>query len=246
MADEAEASDVIRDIDGPFQNAPNRAQPTGNTIMNDDNVIGAFSEEHAERLTGISRHQLKSWDRDGFFEPSYAFENRRAAYSRIYSFRDIVSLRVLNDLRNEKGVSRQHLKEVSRKLTHLGDAKWTATTLYVLGKRVVFEDPRTHVKEEIVSGQQVLDIPLRVVIASTRKAVQEMNWRGPAEVGVLIRRRFVAENQIVFAGTRIPVAAVKRYLNAGFSVEDVLSEFPALTRADVRAAKSYRIEAKAA
>lgn len=214
--------------------------------MSADTIIGAFSEEHAERLTGVSRHQLKRWDRDGFFEPSYAFENRRAAYSRVYSFRDIVSLRVLNDLRNVKGVSRQHLREVSRKLAHLGDAKWTATTLYVLGKRVVFERPGTRVKEEIVSGQQVLDIPLRVVIASTRKAVREMNRRGAAEAGMIVRHRFVAENQRVFAGTRIPVAAVKRYLDAGVSEEVVLGEFPALTSADIEVARAFQERAAAA
>lgn len=211
-----------------------------------DNIIGAFSEEHAERLTGISKHQLRRWDRDGFFEPSYAFEDRRAAYSRVYSFRDIVSLRVLNDLRNVKGVSRQHLREVSRKLSHLGNARWTSTTLYVLGKRVVFVNPGTEAKEEIVSGQRVLDIPLQVVIASTRKAVDELNRRGSAETGTVVQHRFVAENQRVFAGTRIPVAAVKRYLAAGYSDRDVLSEFPALKPSDIDAARQFQEEVSAA
>lgn len=214
--------------------------------MAKDNVIGAFSEEHAERLTGISRHQLRQWDHDGFFEPSYGTADRRLPYSRVYSFRDIVSLRVLNDLRNVKKVSRQHLREVSRELAHLGDAKWTATTLYVLGKRVVFDDPRSGDRSEIVSGQKVLNIPLRVVISSTRKAVKEMNRRGEAVAGHLAQHRFVSENQVVFAGTRIPVASVREFLDAGYSHKAVLEEYPVLTEADLKVAIEYQGEGRAA
>jgi DNA-binding transcriptional MerR regulator len=123
------------------------------------NVIGAFSEEHAEKLTGISKSQLRRWDRIGFLKPSYGQADRGEPFSRLYSFRDLVSLRVLNDLRNNKKVPLQHLRKVSEYLSHLGDARWTSTSLYVLGRRVVFEDPATRLKSEIVSGQRVLDIP---------------------------------------------------------------------------------------
>jgi len=49
--------------------------------MSDDNVVGAFSEEHAERLSGVSRNQLRRWERIGFLRPSYGCEDRRSAYS---------------------------------------------------------------------------------------------------------------------------------------------------------------------
>ena len=214
--------------------------------MKEDNVLGAFSEDHAVQLTGISHHQLRRWDRDGFFKPSFGFSNRRAAFSRVYSFRDIVSLRVLNDLRHEMGVSLQHLREVSKHLAHLGDSPWTAATLYVLGKRVVFDDPRTHERQEIVSGQRVLDIPLRVAISSTRKAVSDMNQRGAAVVGHVDRNRYVAENQAVFSGTRIPVATVQRYLAAGYTPAAIVKEYPSLTNADIEMAKNYLGEDAAA
>jgi DNA-binding transcriptional MerR regulator len=61
--------------------------------------IAAFSEEQVERLTGLNTAQLRYWDRMGFFQPSYAGENRRIAYSRIYSFKDVVGLRTLGLLR---------------------------------------------------------------------------------------------------------------------------------------------------
>jgi len=214
--------------------------------MSDENVIGAFSEEHAERLTGISRSQLRRWDRMGFLVPSYAWEDRRSPYSRIYSFRDIVSLRVLNDLRNNKKVPLQHLRQVSSRLSHLGDAKWTATVLYVLGKRVVFDDPRTSQREEIVSRQRVFDIPLRVVISSTRQAVKEMNRRGEAEVGKIAQARFVMQNEPVFAGTRIPVASIKRFVDEGYPAAKIIREYPELTAADIETARAFQDRRNAA
>src|SRR4051794_25525186 len=107
--------------------------------MRGSEVVGAFGEDAAARLSGLSVNQLRTWDRTGFFTPSYAESNRRLPYSRIYSFRDLVSLRVLGRLRNEFEVPLQHLRKVSEKLAALGDERWTGCTLYVLGRRVVFD-----------------------------------------------------------------------------------------------------------
>jgi len=171
--------------------------------------------------------------------PSFAEADRRLPYSRIYSFRDIVSLRVLGQLRNVHNVSRQHLRQVSEKLAHLGESKWTATTLYVLGKKVVFADPRDDRRTEIVSGQHVFDIPLRLVISDTRKAISDLNQRSEHETGKIVHGKFTLQNEPVFEGTRIPVAAIRRYLDAGYSTSSILLEFPDLTSADVEVARSF-------
>ena len=55
------------------------------------NVIAAVSEEHAERLTGITKSQLRYWDRTTFYVPRFAAHDRSMAFSRVYSFR-IVAL----------------------------------------------------------------------------------------------------------------------------------------------------------
>ena len=111
--------------------------------MENSNIIGAFSEEQAAELSGVSVNQLRRWDDNGFFRPAFGVRQKRVPFGRIYSFRDIVSLRVLNVLRNEERIPLRHLKEVSEKLSHLGDARWTATTLFVFGKKVVIsEGPR--------------------------------------------------------------------------------------------------------
>lgn len=204
--------------------------------MNDENVIGAFSEWQAARISGLSLNQLRSWNAQGLFKPSFGSSKSRIPYGKIYSFRDLVSLQILNDLRNEKKIPLAHLKQVSENLAHLGDQRWTAATLYVLGKRVVFDNPQTNVREEIVSGQRVFNIPLRVVIRSTRDKIQQLNERAD-RAGKFERQRFVAQNEEVFAGTRIPVSLVREYLEAGFGVDAIKSEFPTLEAADIDAAK---------
>ena len=208
--------------------------------MKQEKVIGAFSEADAARLSSLSVGQLRAWDSKGFLKPSYAEVDRHLPYSRIYSFRDIVSLRVLGQLRNTHKVPLQHLRKVFDTLAHLGDAKWTATTLYVLGKRVVFTDPANAQRVEVVSGQRVFDIPLRLVISDTRKAIANLNHRDETESGKVVHGKFTLQNEPVFEGTRIPVSTVKRYLDANFSPEAIMMEFPDLTRTDIEMARHYQ------
>ena len=206
--------------------------------MEGETIIGAFSEEQAQRLSGVSLNQLRRWDADGFFQPSIA-DLKRVPFGRVYSFRDIVSLRVLNDLRNKNKIPLSHLRDVSQTLAHFGDERWTKTTLYVLGRRVVFDDPRTDLRQEVVSGQRVFDIPLRVVIASTKKAVLQLGERAD-KAGQIVRARFVSQNEPVMAGTRVPVSAVQDFARAGYSADRIIKEFPDLTLADVEAAVEFK------
>jgi Predicted transcriptional regulators len=96
-------------------------------------VIAVFTADQASRLTGVSRRQLGSWDRNGFFKPSIVY-GERGAYARLYSFRDLLSLKVLNQLRNKTRVSLDHLREVKRDLSHLGE--------YMRGSSIGWQRPR--------------------------------------------------------------------------------------------------------
>lgn len=203
--------------------------------MESENVIGAFSEEQAASISGLSIYQIRFWNKDGLIRPSFDAGQRGIPYGRLYSFRDLVSLQILDDLRNGKKVPLSHLREVSDKLAHMGDEKWIRSTLYVLGRRVVFENPGTKQREEIVSGQRVFDIPLRVVARNTREKIRKLNDR-TAKAGTAEKRRFVSGNRRVFAGTRVPVSGVIDFLRAGYSTEAILREFPDLMPEDVTCA----------
>ena len=212
--------------------------------MENSNIIGAFSEEQAAKLSGVSINQLRRWDAMNFFQPAFGVRQKGVPFGRIYSFRDIVSLRVLNVLRNDERIPLRHLREVSTKLSHLGDTRWTATTLFVFGKKVVISDgPRR--KREVVSGQHVLDIPLKVVIANMRRAVAEMNQR-ERKSGSISRTRYIAQNEPVISGTRILVSSIQDFASVGYSHNQILREYPDLTMADIDAALAYQLDTKAA
>lgn len=209
-------------------------------------VIAAFSEEQVQRLTNISKTQLRYWDRTNFFSPSYADEDRGQAYSRVYSFRDVVCLHVLNAIRNEARVSLPHLRDVKEKLAHLGDDLWARTTLYVLNRQVIFDNPKTRAREEITTGQGVLQIPLEVARGRMEDAVKLLWSRDKTKIGTVEKLRNVARNKPVIAGTRIPIQAIKNFSEAGYTVKQIIAEYPDLTPKDVEAALSYRSEKAAA
>ncbi|HXY98815.1 MAG TPA: DUF433 domain-containing protein [Stellaceae bacterium] len=207
--------------------------------MDERKPIAMFSEEITSRLTGVSVRQLRYWDSDGFFSPSFGYEDRSKPYSRLYSFRDLVALKVLNGLRNEVKVPLGHLREVKERLLSLGEKLWGETTLYVHNKRVVFVNPETDTLEEVVSGQGVLQIPLLVASANMREAIRLLNQRKPETIGKFEKRRDVADNQLVIAGTRIPVQNIKAFAAQGYSVDQIKLEYPTLTEEDIQAAINY-------
>jgi uncharacterized protein (DUF433 family) len=204
--------------------------------MSADVVIATFSEEQAERLTGLSRRQLRHWDSTGFLVPTFADEDRSNLYSRVYSFLDIVALRTLGVLRRQYGISLQHLRRVAAKMREMDLDVWTGTTLYVLNRGVIFEEPGTGKPQEIASGQYVLPLPLQVVVSDTRAAVADL-WRRPQDkIGHVEHTRNISANYLVVAGTRVRVSSIKRLAEDGYTIDQIRAEYPQLTADDVKAA----------
>jgi uncharacterized protein (DUF433 family) len=216
------------------------------TIHSPNQVVSAFTEDQASRLTGVSVHQLRYWDRTGLFSPQFADENRRAAYSRVYSFLDITALRVLNVLTKQYSVSVQHLREVAEKLCALDNGAWSRVTLYVLKRRVNFDDPKDGRQREIVSGQYSIGIPLETVVSDTRRDIKGLSERDTGQIGKIQRNRNVSHNAPVISGTRIPVRAIKNFYEDGYTVEQIIAEYPSLSAVDVIAAIEFEQGNKAA
>lgn len=211
-------------------------------------IIAAFSEEQTSKLTGISMAQLRYWDRTNFYRPMFADDNRRVPFSRVYSFLDIAALRVLNVLRNQYDVPLQHLRDVSEKLGQLGEEKkWTGVRLYALRKKVIWIDRDNELPQEIVSQQYVVPtMLLEAVIADARRDIEELNVRDQSRLGKIERSRHVNHNAPVVAGTRITVAAIRRFHEAGYSNSQILSEYPDLTEEDIEAALAFDSDRAAA
>lgn len=199
-------------------------------------VVSAFTEEQVERLTSIAVSRLRYWDRTDFFKPSFAASNRRSSYSRIYSFTDIASLRVIASLMNQFNVPLQHLRHVISKLGKMDNAAWVRTTLYVMNRKVIFDDAESGRQQEIVSGQYMIGIELENVLSDTRRDVASLSKRDSEKVGEIVKARNIAHNALVISGTRVPIRNIQEFADEGYSVEKILLEYPTLTATDIKAA----------
>ncbi|MCI0424323.1 MAG: helix-turn-helix domain-containing protein [Actinobacteria bacterium] len=69
----------------------------------------AYTAEQACRLSGCTHHQLRYWDRVGLVSPSVQGSGGRPGVRRLYSFRDLVGLRVVRSLL-DNGMSLQRVR----------------------------------------------------------------------------------------------------------------------------------------
>lgn len=68
-----------------------------------------FTAQQASSLAGCTHHQLRYWDRVGLVSPSIQGTGGRPGVRRLYSFRDLVALRVVKSLL-DNGMSLQRVR----------------------------------------------------------------------------------------------------------------------------------------
>lgn len=206
-------------------------------MTNVTNVFTAFSVEHAARVTGLSKTRLSRWDKLGFFSPENADDDDRGnAYSRVYSFADLVGLRALAVLTDEHGISIQELKKTAPELAKRSMRPWSEISLAVVKKKVVW-DLETIPRDR--HGQLIgAFIPLETIATQVAERAERLRNRNMSLLGSTERHRFIAHNAEVLAGTRIPVKTVESFIDAGYSDKDIIAEYPTLTKIDVQFVRS--------
>jgi DNA-binding transcriptional MerR regulator len=96
-----------------------------------------WTAPQAARLTGLGYARLDNWARTGFLRPSLAEAHGKGS-TRLYSFRDLVALRVARELR-DAGISLQGLRKVVAELrAREGVEQPLASTWLVTDGRDVF------------------------------------------------------------------------------------------------------------
>jgi hypothetical protein len=208
-------------------------------VQDISNLIALFSEAQVERLTGLSTARLRSWARAGFFKPNSVEDATGRTVNRFYTFKGVVALRTLGLLQVKERVPLRHLREVAERLHHQKDELWTVTTLYIVKQEVVFDTPETGRPQELFLGQAVPAIALATIIADISAAIVELTKRRVETIGKIAQHRTILRNAWVVDGTRIPVAALQRLHEDGYSVAGIIEEYPDLTAADVAAALAH-------
>jgi uncharacterized protein (DUF433 family) len=201
----------------------------------------AFTVDDMQRLTGLSERQLRYWDKTGFFSPQVAEDDLRRPFSRIYSFRDIVGLRTIAELRER--VPLQELRRIGKWLHERHDTPWASLRFYLVGRRVFFDDPETDTPTATrPAGQAAFKktvFDLEPIVHNMREASKRLREREPSQIGKVTRHRYVMSNTPVLSGTRIPTSAIWHFHRAGYSVDMILQQYPRLTREDVVAAIAH-------
>jgi uncharacterized protein (DUF433 family) len=202
----------------------------------------AVSERHAAKLSGFSVRRLRAWDARGLVGPSIKRQFSERNTVRLYAFDDIVELLVASALVDAGRPPCQ----IRRVVEHLRERDYRAPLrelrFAVSGDRISFQHPDGLWEGDQAPDQvvlyQVLD--LEAIKARIRRSVRPSREQ---EAGHVERRRGVLGSKAVFAGTRVPVAAVEAYLERGLPDERILEAFPELTREDVEAARRSRASA---
>jgi DNA-binding transcriptional MerR regulator len=79
-----------------------------------------FTADQACRLTGCTPHQLRYWDRIRLVKPTVQETRGRPGVRRLYSFRDLVALKVVRSLL-DGGMSLQRVRKAYEYLRKKGD-----------------------------------------------------------------------------------------------------------------------------
>lgn len=149
--------------------------------------LGAFSADIARNIVGITYRQLDYWDKTALIRPSVQRAKGRGS-RRLYSFEDLVELRVVAKLlaagvslpavRKATRYLRQHFTDVVRPLARLA--------LQADGKRIlVSTTDGKHLIDATAGGQVVITVAIAPIVKDLRERVIEL--RTQREVTVKVR-----------------------------------------------------------
>jgi DNA-binding transcriptional MerR regulator len=196
----------------------------------------AVPDKQAIKLAGISMRQLRYWEQIGLVVPSVREQISARNTVRLYSFQDLLELLVAAELRHRPGISLQHIQ---RLVSHLRDRDFDAPLrelkFATRGSEIYIQYPDGNWSGDSAPDQLIYHQVL--ALDEVEAKIRTLRDRDPGTAGRVVRRRGVHGSKPIFAGTRIPVDTVQRYLRAGYGTRAIIREYPSLTPADIEAAR---------
>jgi DNA-binding transcriptional MerR regulator len=196
----------------------------------------AFPDTQARQLAGVSMRRLRYWEQVGLVVPSIKRRLSEHNTVRLYSYQDLLALLVVSALRTERDMSLQKIRRIVKHLRSRGyQAPLRELKFATVGREIYFQHPDGIWEgdlrpDQVVIYEVILLDPLRLRIDSAAR-------RSAGDAGRVEKRRGVHASAPVFAGTRIRVATVQRYLQQGYLTDAILEAFPDLKVEDVDEAR---------
>ena len=154
-----------------------------------------------------------------------------------YTLEDLVQGRVVRDLEGRE-IDIRVITAIVRALRVEGHRRPLSSLSWATaGQDIYVGYPDGNWVEGRHPGQQVIPevLNLNRIRAEARTAIR----RPEAFAGQVERRRGALGSKQVFAGTRIPLAAIRPYVERGYPDERILEAFPDLRPADVAAGRAH-------
>ncbi len=198
-------------------------------------AVVAMSRARAARLARLSVRQLTYWDKRGVASPSIVKQVSPGKVVQLYAYRELMALLVAAELR-EQGISLPHIREVVARLAARGyESPLTQLAFATAGREIFFRNEDGtweggRAPDQVIFHQVLNLEPIRARIESSAK-------RSAQTVGLIEKRRGALGSKALVSGTRIPVATIKRYLDDGADVAEIVQAFPALRVEDVEAVR---------
>jgi uncharacterized protein (DUF433 family) len=82
-------------------------------------------------------------------------------------------------------------------------------------------------------------IDMAAVAGEVEEAIRRLPERLPEEIGQVVRRRGIMRGVPIIAGTRIPTETIAWFHGHGYSLTEIIENFPRLTPRDVEAAIAF-------
>lgn len=198
-----------------------------------DEQLVVFTRARVADLAGVRQSRLNYWERTELVRPTVSerLTPRRAV--RLYDFQDMMSVLIIAELRGQQ-ISLQHIRQI---VSHLRERafKVSEVVFAIAGRRVHFQTPDGKWEDTVQRGQIVLHQVLK--LAPLRARVERAADRDPETVGQIERRRGAHGSKPLIAGTRVPVASVRAFLDDGADIGAILAAYPSLEPADVEQVK---------
>lgn len=195
----------------------------------------AFPDTQARQLAGVSMRRLRYWEQAGLVVPSIKRRLGARNTVRLYDYQDLLALLVVAALRTDQEMSLQKIRRVVGHLRSrgyqapLGELRFTT-----VGGEIYFQHRDGTWEGDLRPDQLVLAEVIQM--DPLRLRIDEAAARPGGDAGRVDKRRGVHASAPVFAGTRIRVATVQRYLRHGYGTDAILAAFPGLRPEDVEEA----------
>lgn len=204
------------------------------TVEIQDELIGVSAKRAAE-IARITTGRLRRWEACGLVRPRVR-RQLGGKTVRLYGFMELFELLIVRELEDAVPTHVRKLRRLLEDLRTSYEHPWSELRWAHDRGEIFWQHPDGTWSGERRPNQGVLveTIDLNVIRARVRRSVQ----RDPETYGQVVKRRGVLASTPVIAGTRTPVRAVREFIDAGYRDEQILAEYPHLTRADIAAARA--------